>query len=67
MRVMFVVASLFGLTFLFGLSAQPSLAESEGIGWIPTWKQAIAEASKSHKPILLVAAAPACSGVSGVW
>jgi hypothetical protein len=67
MRHTSILSSLLCLGVLFCLSMQPSLAESEGIGWIPTWKQAIAEAAKSHKPILLVAAAPACSGVSGVW
>jgi hypothetical protein len=52
---------------LMMLMSQAALADTEGIGWIPTWKQAIAEASRSHKPILLVSAAPACGGVPGIW
>lgn len=67
MRNIFILAFLSGLTVLVGLAAHPAGAETEGIGWIPTWKQAIAEASKAHKPILLVAAAPQCAGVSGLW
>ena len=31
------------------------------------WKQALAEARQTYKPILLVAAAPSCGGVPGVW
>ncbi|MBX9567872.1 MAG: hypothetical protein K2X77_03215 [Candidatus Obscuribacterales bacterium] len=46
---------------------QAAQAETDGIGWIPTWKQAQEEAAKKHKPILLVAAAPQCAGVPGVW
>lgn len=42
-------------------------ADAEGIGWIPTWKQAQAEAARTHKPILLIAAAPQCAGVPGIW
>lgn len=45
----------------------PAKAETDGIGWIPTWKQAVDEAAKTRKPILLVAAAPQCAGVPGVW
>lgn len=44
--------------------AEPS---STAIGWIPTWDQAIAEARQTGKPILLIAAAPSCGGVPGVW
>ncbi|MBS1992219.1 MAG: hypothetical protein JSS83_16970 [Cyanobacteria bacterium SZAS LIN-3] len=40
---------------------------SAAIGWIPTWDQAIAEARQTRKPILLIAAAPSCGGVPGVW
>lgn len=49
------------------LTFSPALAESEGIGWIPTWKQALSEAARTHRPILLVAAAPHCEDVPGVW
>lgn len=38
-----------------------------GIQWYATWKQGLAEAQRSGRPVLLVSAAPHCSGVSGVW
>ncbi|MFO0865289.1 MAG: hypothetical protein U0744_11685 [Gemmataceae bacterium] len=38
-----------------------------GIQWYATWKQGLAEAQRSNRPILLVSAAPHCSGISGVW
>ncbi len=50
--------------FLFCCSAAEA---SEGIGWIPTWKQAQEQAAKTGKPILLMAAAPQCGGVPGMW
>jgi hypothetical protein len=66
MRREFFLAALIGLLICSAI-ARPAIAETEGIGWIPTWRQAIAEASKARKPILLVAAAPQCSGVPGIW
>jgi uncharacterized protein YyaL (SSP411 family) len=42
-------------------------AAQDGIGWIPTWKQALAEARETNKPILLMSGAPACAGVPGIW
>jgi hypothetical protein len=38
-----------------------------GIAWFATWKDALVEAKRSGKPILLVSAAPHCAGVSGIW
>ena len=37
------------------------------IAWYGTLKSGVAEASRSHRPILLVSGAPHCHGVSGVW
>lgn len=42
-------------------------AAEPGIGWIPTWQQALAEARQTCKPILLMAGQPSCGGVPGVW
>ncbi len=42
-------------------------AADKEIGWIPTWQQALAEARQTYKPILLMAGAPSCGGVPGVW
>jgi hypothetical protein len=63
MRSYFLLAAF----ALIMMMTQAAHADTEGIGWIPTWKQAIAEAYKSHKPILLISAAPACGGVPGIW
>ena len=49
------------------ITDEPTLAAEPAIGWIPTWDQAIAEAKQTNKPILLIAAAPSCGGVPGVW
>ncbi len=38
-----------------------------GIQWFSTWDSGLKEARRSGRPILLVAAAPHCGGVSGVW
>ncbi|MBZ0184777.1 MAG: thioredoxin family protein [Candidatus Obscuribacterales bacterium] len=58
----------FALLFLVALMMPvSSLAASVGIGWIPTWDQGLAEARRTHKPILVVSAAPQCHGVSGIW
>ena len=38
-----------------------------GIQWFATWESAKAEAARTNKPILMVSAAPHCSGVSGIW
>jgi len=58
------VLQLLCLMFLLCGSAAEA---SEGIGWIPTWKQAQEQAAKTGKPILLMAAAPQCGGVPGMW
>ena len=38
-----------------------------GIQWFATLDSARAEAERTGRPILLVSAAPHCSGVSGIW
>jgi hypothetical protein len=38
-----------------------------GIQWFATWETGLKEAQRTGRPILLVSAAPHCSGVSGVW
>jgi hypothetical protein len=44
-----------------------SAAERDLIQWFGTWEGAQAEAERTGKPILLLAAAPQCHGISGVW
>jgi hypothetical protein len=55
-----------------GGPATPAPASAEatlpaGIQWFAQWDAAKAEAVRTGKPILLVSAAPHCSGVSGIW
>lgn len=55
-----------------GRPANPAPAGVEstlpaGIQWFAQWDAAKAEAVRTGKPILLVSAAPHCSGVSGIW
>ncbi len=38
-----------------------------GIQWFSTWQSAKAEAARTGRPILLVAAAPHCAGIPGIW
>ena len=39
----------------------------ERIAWYGTLKGALAAASRTGRPILLVSAAPHCNHISGVW
>ena len=47
-------------------SSDLDLGES-GIAWYTTWETALAEAKRSGRPIMFVAAATQCHGVSGVF
>lgn len=38
-----------------------------GIAWYTTWETAQAEAKRSGRPIMFVAAATQCNGISGVF
>jgi hypothetical protein len=38
-----------------------------GIAWYTTWESAEAEAKRSGRPIMFVAAATQCNGISGVF
>ena len=38
-----------------------------GIAWYTTWKTAEQEAERSGRPIMFVAAATQCNGISGVF
>ena len=68
------IASVVALAFLF--LALPAGAEEEaasvdrapaGIQWYGTWEAAKTEAQRTARPILLIAAAPHCHNVSGIW
>jgi hypothetical protein len=46
---------------------EPLAATAEKIAWYGTWTEALAEARRTGRPILLISAAPHCHNVSGVW
>lgn len=54
-----------GLVIMGVRSADAS--SEEGIAWIPTINQGLTEARRLNKPVMLISAAPACAGVSGIW
>ena len=37
------------------------------IAWFGTWEAGLAEAKRTGRPILLIAAAPHCHNISGMW
>ena len=41
--------------------------DGAGIQWFATWSSGLKEAERTGRPIFLVAAAPHCAGVSGMW
>ena len=59
-----LVAALVLLSLASGADAE---TDTGSIQWFGRWTDAKAEAARSGKPILLVAAAPHCRGISGVW
>jgi len=58
------------LTALQGGPPRPGVVEpakGERIAWFGTWEGGLAEAKRTGRPIFLVAAAPHCHGVPGIW
>ena len=49
------------------LGASPLDLGEPGIAWYTTWETGRAEAERSNRPIMFVAAATQCSGISGVF
>lgn len=45
----------------------PAPAAPDSVAWFGTWQQGLAEAKRTGRPILLMAATPQCHGVPGVW
>ena len=37
------------------------------VDWLCDWQQALAEAKRTERPILLAFGKPACEGVPGMW
>lgn len=44
-----------------------AVPDQSGIAWFGRWEDARAEAQRTGRPILLMSAAPRCSGVPGMW
>ena len=66
------ILAMSGFCFAAGpgiAGAGPSKIEpgQSGVAWFTTWKTGEAEAKRSGRPILFMAAATQCSGVSGVF
>jgi len=55
------------LSFSASVHAEDSITVAPKIAWFGTWQGAITEAKRSGRPIFLVAAAPHCHYVSGIW
>ena len=49
------------------LGASPLPLGDPGIAWYTTWESGLAEAKRSQRAIMFVAAATQCHGVSGVF
>jgi hypothetical protein len=72
-----VAGGLLVLIWASVLAAQPPRLEAvgssgldlgqPGIAWYATWETGEAEAKRSGRPIMFVAAATQCGGVSGVF
>lgn len=62
MKMLAILALLTGYIY-----SSCAYAATAGIGWIPTWNQAVAEARQTNRPILLMSGAPECGGVPGEW
>ncbi|MDF1800042.1 MAG: hypothetical protein P1V81_12765 [Planctomycetota bacterium] len=46
---------------------EPETAPAAGVAWFGRWDDAKAEAARTGRPILLMSAAPQCSGAPGMW
>ena len=77
---MFTTALLLFAPNLLGLNSRPQNLEDSSppaitatetseprITWFTQWNQAVKEAERLNRPILLQGAAPVCSGVPGMW
>ena len=64
------LALLAAAVFGQGRPPGPSLVkpqEGERMAWFGTLEKGLAEARRTNRPILFVAAAPHCHSVSGIW
>ena len=59
-RILALMSLLLALTL-------PVAAQESKIAWYGTWADGLAAAKASGRPILLVAAAPHCKQIPGIW
>ncbi|MDC3379458.1 thioredoxin family protein [Planctomycetota bacterium] len=55
------------LLVLSSVACAQEVQPTAGIAWRATWDDALAAAQRTQRPILLVAAAPHCHNISGMW
>ncbi len=60
------------LALLAGFASPATSQEQVGkakqqVDWLCDWQQALAEAKRTERPILLAFGKPACEGVPGTW
>ena len=61
-----MISSLLLAASLVAQSA-PLVAQDERNAWYTTLDDALAEAKRTNRPLLVQSAAPACHGVPGLW
>ena len=49
------------------IGVNPQAIGEAGVAWYTTWDTAVAEATRSNRPIFFMAAAATCHGISGVF
>jgi hypothetical protein len=62
--------ALAALVFAVAVTAAaeaPAPADRERVAWFGAWDAGLSEARRTGRPILLVAAAPHCHQVPGIW
>lgn len=62
-----VVAALCVMAWARGRADDAEKPAPNGIAWYATWDRALRVAQETGRPIMLLAAAPQCHGVSGIW
>jgi uncharacterized protein YyaL (SSP411 family) len=58
---------LFTAALALALQAPAAEAPKQRIAWYTSLDQAVADAERLNRPILLQSAAPQCGGVPGMW
>ncbi len=70
-----LVCGVLGAMTAVGVDAQspqpapvaPATAVPSGVQWFTELRAGLEEARRTGRPVMLLAAAPSCGGVSGMW